>query len=158
MNIRPLELRDVPQVESIFDLYWSGEFRKHLSERLQGYAAQDPLIVDQGFKYLVADENGEVVGVAALRRAPEHMRQYAVTSNPVEFYIIAVKDRGRGVGTVLRNARIEEAKRLGYTEALLFSGEDRKDAWPFHDNSEFTRVASATAPNGEPGHIWQMIF
>lgn len=139
--IRPLEARDVQAAEKIFDLYWNGEFRRHLSNRL----------MSPDFKWIVAEENGEVVGVAASRRAPERMTQYAKTNKVVEFYVAAAKYKGRGIGTALRNARIEEARRDGYKEAVFFSGELHQDSWKFHDDSEFKRVGEAVAPDGEGG-------
>ena len=157
-TIRELKKEDVPKVEQIFDLYWSGEFREHLSKRLKDFIESSPDSARQEFKYFVAEENGEVLGVGALRKAPEHMSQYVKTSTPVEFYVLAVKSKGNGVGSALRARRIEEARKLGYTEAVFFSGDTHKDSWKFHDNSDFERVGNATAPNGELGQIWRMLL
>ncbi len=101
--IRKLEPQDIGEIEKIFDLYWSGDFRHHLSDRLK----QPP----QDFKWFVAEENGELVGVAASRKAPERMMQYAKTDKVVEFYVAAAKYKGRGIWTALRNVRINEAKK-----------------------------------------------
>lgn len=145
-TIRKLEEKDVPQVEAIFDLYWSGGFRTHLTERLH----------DQDINWVVAEEKGELVGVAALREAPERMRTFAKTDRVAEFYVAAAKHKGRGIGSALRNVRIEQAREQGYTEAVFFSGNTHSDSWKFHDDSEFKRVGNATAPSGENGKIWLM--
>lgn len=147
-TIRTLESRDTEHVEKIFDLYWSDDFRRHLSERIKTETSD--------FKWIVAEENGDVVGVAASRTAPERMRQYAKTKKVVELYVIAAKYKGKGIGTVLRNLLIEEAIRNGYTEAVFFSGDTHQDSWAFHDHSDFKRVGSAVAPDGEQGQIWLM--
>lgn len=156
--IRELKREDSQEVENIFDLYWSDSFRGCLSKKLRDFVDQSPDSVRQRLRVVVAEENGEVVGVAALRRAPEYMRMYSTTDNPAEFYVVAVKEQGRGIGKALRTNRVEEARRLGYTEIVLFSGETHQDSWSFHDNSDFKRVGHATAPNGELGQIWRMVF
>jgi predicted N-acetyltransferase YhbS len=155
MSIRELKKEDVAGVDAIFDLYWEGDFRRHLSERLAGYLRQDAGMVEQGFKFFVAEDEGEVVGVAAMRRLPAHMQQYAKTDKPLELYLNAVRTKRKGIGSALRDKRLEEGRKLGYTEALLFSGETHQDAWTFHDHSGLERVGPATAPNGEVGYIWR---
>ena len=157
-KIRKLNKEDVKDVGKIFDLYWSGSFRERLTERLRDYVNKSKDSVEQGLKYFVAEKDKEIVGVAAFRKVQGHMIGYTTTKNPVEFYIIAVKYKGKGIGTALRAKRIEEAKKLGYTEAVLFSSETHNDSWKFHDNSDFKRVDDAIAPNGEDGKIWRMIF
>lgn len=147
-TIRKLEFRDIEEVEKIFDLYWSDDFRGHLSECLKTDT--------RDLKWFTAEENGEIVGVAASREAPERMRQYAKADKVVELYVIAVKYKGKGIGTALRNSRIGAAKKEGYEEAVLFSGDTHQDSWNFHDQSEFKRVGGAVAPNGEKGQIWLM--
>ncbi len=158
MQIRELKKEDIQAIEEIFDLYWSGEFRKHLSEKVNDFVAQSPVALEQGFKFFVAEENGELVGVAAFRKAPERMREYTTTDNPAEFYVLTVKYKGKGVGTALRAKRLEEVKKLGYTEVVFFSGDTHKDSWGFHDNSDFSKVGASVAPDGESGQIWRMLL
>lgn len=145
-TIRRLESQDIGEVEKIFDLYWSGDFRRHLSERLN----------TADLKWIVAEENDKVVGVASSREAPERMKQHAKADKVVELYVLAAKYRGGGIGTALRNKVIEEAKREGFNEAVLFSGETHQDSWNFHDQSDFHRAGETIAPDGEKGQIWLM--
>src|SRR6185503_9678544 len=97
-KIRTLQKEDVPAVEAIYDLYWSDDFRENLSKKLRGFLENDPAIVDQKFTYYVAEENAEVVGVAGFRKAPDHMKDFARTDDPVELYILAVKHKRKGIG------------------------------------------------------------
>mgnify|MGYP003395106887 CR=1 FL=1 len=113
MIIRELEKKDVSEIESIYDLYWSGNFRKNLSKRLQQYVEHSSETIEQDFHYFIAEENNEVVGVSAFRKVLGHMIGYTSTNKPAEFYISAVKYKGKGIGTALRSKRIEEAKKLG---------------------------------------------
>lgn len=158
ITTRELRVDDVPAIEAIYDLYWHDDFRERLSQRLQDFINHTDDSVKQGFKYFVAERDGGVVGVAVIRRLPDHMKMYATTNNPAEFYVVAVKYKNQGIGKVLRDTRIKEARKAGYTEALFFSGETHTDSWAFHDNSKFKRVSEAVAPNGEKGYVWQMIL
>jgi L-amino acid N-acyltransferase YncA len=147
-TIRKFEPQDLEAVEEIFDLYWSGDFRDRLSERLKTEAPE--------FKWIVAEESGEVVGVAASRAAPERMKQYAKADKVVEFYVAAVKYKGKGIGKALREFGLKAARDDGYHEVVFFSGETHQDSWAFHDQSDFKRVGEAVAPGGERGQVWLM--
>jgi len=158
MIIRKLEERDKKQVENIFDLYWNDSFRENLQEKLEGYLERNDNIISQNFNMFVLEEDNYILGVAAYRDAPSHMIEYVSTSKPAEMYVVAVKEKGKGVGTKLRDYRIQTAREEGFTELLFFSGESHKDSWGFHDNSDFERVSEALAPNGEKGYIWRMVL
>ncbi len=156
--IRELRKEDIGQVQKIFEMYWTDEgFLEKLKGRMKQFVYNSPELVEQGFKYFVAEENGEIVGIAALRRAPEKMKKYAKTENPAEFYVLASKYKGRRIGTVLRQERIKEARRLGYTEIVFFSPESHKASWKFHDNSGAERVGQVSVDD-EPGCVWSMIL
>jgi hypothetical protein len=60
-TIRELRKDDIPQVAEIFKMYWTDEgFLDKLNNRLRQVLEDDPEVVEQGFKYFVAEENGEV--------------------------------------------------------------------------------------------------
>lgn len=144
--IRKFQSKDAEQIEKIFDQYWSDAFREHLSRRLSS----------PGMDWYVAEDRGEIVGVAASRQAPERMRTYAKTDRVIELYVSAAKYKREGIGTALRNTRIDQARKEGFKEAVFFSGETHRDSWAFHDDSDFKRVGDAIAPDGEHGMIWLM--
>lgn len=156
MTIRELQKSDVPQIEAIYDLYWSGDFRENISKRLNQFVENATEITEQHFAYFVAEENSEVLGVVAIRNCPTHMREYATTPNPGEIYILAAKTKGTGIGKSLIQKTLSESRIAGYTESLLYSGETHSDSWGFYDHLGFARVGSSVAPNGEQGHIWQL--
>jgi len=155
-TIRELKRKDVEAVKEILGLYWSGELKEHFIKRMMDFLDKTLESVEQKYKYFVAVDKDEVVGLAVSRKAPPHMKQYTHSDNPVEFYIMASKYRSRGIGTALRAKRLEEAKKDGYTEAVLYSADSHKDSWDFHDHSDFNRVAQAKAPNGETGYVWSL--
>ncbi|MFZ2049047.1 MAG: GNAT family N-acetyltransferase [Minisyncoccia bacterium] len=155
-TIRELNRGDVEAVKEILSLYWSGELKEHFIKRMLDFLDKTPESIGQKYKYFVAVDGGEVVGVTVSRNAPPHMRQYTHSDNPVEFYIMASKYKNKGIGTALREKRLIEAKNDGYTEAVLYSADSHKDSWDFHDHSDFNRVAQAKAPNGETGYVWSL--
>lgn len=156
--IRELKPEDMEAVESILGLYWDGELKERFLKRLKDFVAHTPESIENKYKCFVAEENGEIIGLAVSRIAPEHMRQYIETEKPVEFYLLAVKDKGRGIGTALREKGLEEMKKDGYTEVVFYSAESHKDSWAFHDKSDFKRAGPSVAPNGEKGFIWRIVL
>ena len=71
---------------------------KKLSKKLVDYINNSLKISEQDFKFFVAEEKEEIVGVSAIRKLPEHMKEYAQTERPAELYVIAVKYKNRGIG------------------------------------------------------------
>lgn len=156
MIIRELNKDDVSAVKDIYELYWSGDFKDNLINRLRGYVENAPEVIQQSFKYFVAENNGEVIGVAGYRNTPLHMIEFTSTAHPAELYILAVKNKGRGLGKMLVDKVKDELVKSKYTEVVLYSGEAHKESWGFYDHSGFERVAESVAPNGERGQIWRM--
>ena len=156
MKVRKAELKDKKSIEDIFDLYWSDSFRHNLEDKLDTFLSNTEVAVAQKLLFIVVEDEGQVVGVAATRDCPEHMLEFTATENPAEFYVAAAKHTGRGIGTLLRDKRVRLMKDEGYTEIVFFSGETHKDSWGFHDNSSFERVGETQAPNGEKGYVWRL--
>jgi len=159
MITRELKKEDTEQVEKIFSMYWNDqEFLDELSDGLKKCIDQTQEYFNEKYRFFVAEENGEIVGVAGMRKAPDYLRVFARTTNPVEFYVLASKYRKRGVGTVLRNIRMEEAKNLGFTEVVFYSPDSHSGSWGFHDTMNFERAGPVIAPDGEPGQVWRRIL
>jgi L-amino acid N-acyltransferase YncA len=156
VNIRYFQESDFKEAKEIFALYWTDpEFLKELSEKLNIFLDKTDGGTDEQYNFSVAVENTEVVGIAGFRSAPSYLRLYTKTNNPAEMYVIAVKHKGRGIGTELRLKRIEEAKKLGFTEAVLYSPNSHSESWNFHDTLDFERVGEVIAPDGQPGQVWR---
>ncbi|MFZ2522193.1 MAG: GNAT family N-acetyltransferase [Minisyncoccia bacterium] len=118
---------------------------------------QTPEYISRKYKFFVAEDGDEIVGIAGMRTAPEHMKVYSSTSNPAELYIIASKYKSKGIGNELILKIQNEAKSI-YTELVLYSANSHSDSWGFYDNLNFERVGDALAPNGESGMIWRKIL
>lgn len=156
MIIRGLKKEDMEQVENIFRMYWTDkEFLAELSEKLQAYVEHREEYYSQTYRFYVAEEDSEIVGVAGIRKAPGYLQVCATTNNPAEFYILAAKYKSKGIGESLRRKRVEEARNLGFTEILFYSPESHKNSWGFHDRLGFERYGTITDPDGYPGMVWR---
>lgn len=156
MLIRDFRKEDKRQVEDIFLMYWTDPaFLKKLSAKLDICIDQTKEYFNEAYRFFVVEDEGEIVGVAGMRKAPDHMKEFAKTANPLEFYVLASKYKGKGIGTALRQKRFEEARKLGFTEAVFYSPNSHSSSWAFHDKMNFERVGKAIAPDGEPGQIWR---
>jgi L-amino acid N-acyltransferase YncA len=161
MTIREFQKNDRDAVEKIYDMYWVGQpIRENLTRRLQMAVDNTPEFTDRRYRYFVAEEDGEVVGIAGMRmvKPTDFMAQFAKTENPAELYILATIQSGSGGGKLLIQKILEEAKVEKYTEVVLYSAESRKESWGFYDHLNFENLGLTPAPDGEPGCAWRMLL
>lgn len=152
MIIREFEKKDQTEVEEIFTLHWTDpEFLAELSSELDAYLKED-------YKFFVAEENSEILGVVGFRKLPDYLKSYAQTNNPVEFYVVAVKHKGNGIGQKLKLKLLEEAKKNNFSEILLYSPNSHNESWGFHDKFGFERVGEITPPDDDIGQLWRKIL
>src|SRR3989344_3934143 len=156
MIIREFQESDQKAVEEIFALHWTDpEFLKELSNELQLYVKKTTK-KDSGF--FVATENSEILGIVGFRKLTDYLRPYALTNNPVEFYVIAVKYKRRSIGKTLKLKLIEEVRKFGFTEILLYSPNSHSESWCFHDKLGFEKVGEVTPPDDDIGQVWRKIL
>ncbi len=149
---------DQEAVEKIYALYWTDkEFLEELSYNLKLSLCIDNKIKnDQNtYKFFVAVEDSEIVGISGFKNTSDYLKQYAKTNTPLELYVLAVKYKNKGIGKYLMAKMTEEAKNLGYTEILIYSPDTHKESWKFYD--EFGEmVGKVIAPDGYPGQVWRI--
>lgn len=156
MNIREFQKSDQKAVEEIFSLYWTDpEFLKELSNELQSYIKEAP---NKDYGFFVAEENSEILGIVGFKKLADYLKPYVLTDNPIEFYVIAVKYKRKGIGEKLKLKLIEEAQRSGFSEILLFSPNSHDESWGFHDRLGFKRAGEVIPPDDEVGQVWQKIL
>lgn len=147
MNVRVFQEKDRKAVGNIFTLYWTDpEFLKELSDELR----------ENNSYFFVAEDEDEIVGVAGFKQLSNYLQTYATTNNPVEFYVIASKYKRRGVGQELKRKLIEESRKRGFSEMLLYSPHTHDGSWEFHDTLGFERVGEVTPPEDEAGQLWRL--
>jgi ribosomal protein S18 acetylase RimI-like enzyme len=159
MIIRDFEKNDTESVEVIFALYWTDPlFLNELSDKLQMAVNNTSECHEQKLKFFVAVEGDEIIGIGGLINAPDYLREHAETDTPAELYILASKYKGKGIGSALREKIIEEAKKLGFTEVLLYSPNSHQESWSFYDKFGSERIGEIVAPDGEPGQVWRKLL
>ena len=156
MIIREFQESDQKATKEIFALYWTDpEFLEELSSELKLYTKEPH---GRERQFFVAEENGEILGIVGFKRLAPYLKSCATTDNPVEFYVIAVKRKGEGLGEKLKLKLIDEARKFGFSEVLLYSPNTHSESWGFHDTLGFERVGEVTPPDDEVGQVWRKIL
>ncbi len=147
MEIRKYDKKDKSEVKNIFTLYWNDEdFLDELIKELDSYYCN----------FYVAQEKDEIVGISGFRKIFNYLSNYIETDKPVELYIIASKYRKRGIGYLLVQKVIEEAKKSNFTEILCYSPETHNSSWRFYEKLKFIKYDTIIEPDdGYPGIIWK---
>lgn len=150
MKARKYNKKDEVEVKNIFTQYWNdNEFLDELTEELHAEIC----------KFYVDEKDGEIVGIAGLREAPAHLNKHADTEKPAELYIIASKYQNKGIGSLLGQKIISEAKKLGFTEMVCYSPETHSSSWIFYEKLGFTKHGIIKDPDdGYPGMLWKKII
>ena len=153
MIIREFQENDQKTVEEIFALYWTDpEFLEELSDELRAYVKK---ITKKDCGFFVAEDNDEIVGIVGFKKLADYLGPFALTNNPVELYVIAVKYRRKGIGEKLKLKLIEEVRKLSFSEVLLFSPNSHNESWGFHDGLSFETAGEITPPDDEIGQVWR---
>lgn len=153
MIIREFQESDQKAVGEIFALYWTDpEFLKELSDELQLYVKKTSK-KDCGF--FIAEENSEILGIVGFKKLSDYLKPYALTDNPTEFYVIAVKYKRKGIGERLKLKLIEEARKIGFSEILLYSPNSHNESWGFYDKLDFEKAGEVTPPDDAIGQVWR---
>ncbi len=155
-TIRSLEEKDISNVEGIYDLYWADAFREKLSRKIKEFISKSKKALEEKVNYFVIEDEGKILGAISFRTCPHLMMEYSKTPNPLEIYILAVVNQGKGVGKALVEKALEEGKSQGYTEALLYNSDLHQESRGFYLHSGFEDAGVATAPDGELGHVFRM--
>lgn len=133
MKIRPAELSDLDEMTAIYNeaiLTTTATFDlepKTREERLEWFESHD-----ERFPILVAEVEGRIAGWASLSRWRPR-RAYDRTAE-TSFYVKA-DQRGKGIGRQLKQAIIEEARRLGFH--TLIAGVAEGSEASLHLNESF---------------------
>ena len=140
MLIRKAEITDVPTITEIYNeaiLTTLATFDlepKSVEERTAWFRSHD-----ERFPILVAVEEGKVVGWASLTRWSDK-RAYDVTAE-TSFYVLS-DCRGRGIGRKLKEAIIEEARRLGFHSLLARVTETSLESIHLNEEAGFVHVGT----------------
>lgn len=137
MQIRPMELEDIEQVVILENQTWD-TFNTPAPLPI---ANKDKIIKDfeNGTHYLVAEENGVILGVL------DYHTYYPFPSghHVVTFGIaVSEKTRGQGIGRKLIQTFFDMAKADGYQKVLIHVLSSNERACSFYENIGFTLEAT----------------
>jgi GNAT superfamily N-acetyltransferase len=93
-----------------------------------------------GYHLLVAEEDGEIIGTAVLAVLPgmaHGVSPFAV----LEYVVVDEKWRGRGIGRLLMDYCLDQAKEAGCYKIMLTSDNRREDAHAFYRSLGFEASA-----------------
>lgn len=140
VTIRKAELADVPAITGIYNeaiLTTTSSFDlepKTVEERTGWFNSHD-----ERHPVLVALADGKVVGWASLTRWSEK-RAYADTAETTFFVHSAY--RGRGIGRRLKEAIIEEARRLRFHTLIARISETSRESIHLNESAGFVHVGT----------------
>ncbi len=89
-----------------------------------------------GYRLLVAEEDGEILGTAVLAILPG-LSHGASPFAVVEYVVVDEKSRRQGIGKLLMNYIIAEAKEAGCYKIMLTSNKRREQAHEFYRSLGF---------------------
>jgi L-amino acid N-acyltransferase YncA len=140
VEIRKAELSDL---DSITEIYNEAILTTTATFDLEPKSAADQLewfqSHDDRHPILVAVMNGKVVGWASLSRWSER-RAYDDTAE-TSFYVKS-EFRGQGVGRMLKDAIIEEARRLGFHSLIARVAEGNPESLHLNESAGFIHVGT----------------
>lgn len=128
--------------QSVFkalNLDWLDRFNLTEARDLEVLDRPRETILNEGGVIFLAEENGEIIGSAALMR--EHNNTYELAKMAV------AKDfRGQGISKRLLEACLDYARRAGAKKVVLFSNHQLKAALGLYERSGFTYVELKDSP------------
>ena len=139
--VRHPQSTDVSQLRTILETWVRDNATKELipTEVASIVTAVEESVADKNApaSYLVAEEEGKVLGMIGYKKPENKMRALALTDNPTELinaFVDADNRAGRGVGRALTTALEKEVQAKGYKEIMVNSGPRyRETAWDFYN-------------------------
>ncbi len=144
-SVRPAGEDDVPAIQAIYGhhvIHGSGSFELVPPERDE-MARRRAEIVGKGMPYLVAEQDGRVVGFAyAAPYRPRAAYRYTVEDS----VYVAPDAIGGGVGTVLLAALIETCTAMGFRQMVAVIGDsENRGSIRLHEKAGFTDAGTLKA-------------
>ena len=134
--VRDARTEDLPRMVAL--LAGGAMTAKEDPSDLAPYAtAFDAIAADPSAALMVADDDGEVVGVLQLF-VLQHLQERGGRCAEIESVHVAADRRSQGIGAVLVEAAVERARAAGCYRVQLTSNLARPDAHRFYERLGFT--------------------
>lgn len=136
--IRDARRDDLPRIVGLLAADHLGRQREEVTEPLapEYYAAFDAIEADPRNRLLVVEVNGQVAGTLQITFLPGLSRRGAERAQ-IEALRIADEMRGRGLGRLLVETAIEQARQRGCRLVQLTTDLQREDAHRFYRSLGF---------------------
>lgn len=148
MIIRKCVQSDLPALKRILQDWVKDELE--IEERLSEIATMCD-------NFFIAENNGQIVGMIGFQPLCEEVRKFVVDpSQSLEIISAFVnKDqRGKGIGTALVKSVENEAKQLGYSEVIAWSGPRYRDTgWSFWNSVSGMKKVGSVGSQEYP--VWR---
>jgi len=167
IKIRDVKVSDLDFVKKIYSVHWTnanGNSDLNEVEYALGLVRDSINKTGDSIKfnehYIVADIDGEVVGVLGYKKLFAKFLHFAKTSKPIELsnLFVAADKIKTGVGRTLVGELIKRAKDDGYSELVVRSANRWKNSWQFYDKLGFERVGMLNGQDGQVSQIWSKIL
>jgi GNAT superfamily N-acetyltransferase len=163
LEIRPPTQEDIPGLKPILERWI---FDRHTGKVLDGEVEATERAIEASIaganneEFLVASQDGQLLGIMGIQTPNEKMLEYAETDKPAELFCALVSDeaRGRGVGRALVDALTERAHEQGAKELIVNSGPRyRPTGWPFWQKMFGKPIGVAVGYYGKGGDamVWR---
>jgi GNAT superfamily N-acetyltransferase len=158
-EVRSLDENDIDSVSNVLSDWLSKEEVDHYIKSIQDIIVSPSPKPKFDSHYYVALLNEEIIGVAGFRVPIPKLVKFASTKTPAELCMLYVAKEhrgGKGIGTILLNHIIDQAKIQGYQELIVRSAEKFVDTgWGFYDHMGFDRVGQLLPSGSEKkSQIW----
>lgn len=141
--IRAVEPADLPRIAEIYaDAVDNGTATYELeAPTLEEMRSRHAALLAQGYPYIVAERDGQVVGYAY---AGPFRARAAYRFLVEDSIYLAPEAKGAGVGTALMRALIEECTRRGFRQMIAVIGDGRSDSPSvrLHERMGFSHTGS----------------
>lgn len=160
--IRELRRNDIPAIQPMLE-EWVTDM--NTGEVLTDEIADDLIALvgsvegNVPMRCLVAEEQGQVLGIMGIKPPTQAMLEYTTTEHPAElvFALVSAQARHRHIGSSLVSALTDRAVARGCTELVVASGERyKKLGWPFWEKlfGESVGVAEGYGGSGGDAKVW----
>ena len=136
LTIRDAVLADLPAVVAMLNDDKLGSTRENPDDMAPYEAAFAEVDADPNQRLVVLERDGELVGTFQLSIIPG-VSQRGLKRAIIESVRVATSERGSGLGTVMMQWAIDEARRRGCRLIQLTSNAERPDAHRFYERLGF---------------------
>ena len=145
-EIRGMNTMDFQAVREVLAPYFNAAELNVRMEKIKD-ALENKL--ENPVTYRVATINDKAEGLMGFRKPPEYLLPFTKSENPVELYMLFVRERIKGIGRMLVRDMEDIVRSKGFSEVVVFSALRRKDGWGFYEAVGYLDAGTLDRRGGE---------